>query len=105
MSNSAIDFFSNTADSQLEKLQDVILQNQAVPTEKIVQAIAEDVTNGLALCPVHFTRFVAQNEHLTRADLQKLITILGAGMTSFLTRDPDIFLSYAKAASICARKL
>lgn len=105
MSNSAIDFFNITADSELEKLQEVILQNKTIQADKIVQAIAQDVTNGIALCPVHFTLYVAQNELLARKDLQELIKILGAGMTSFLTRDPDIFLSYAKAASICARKL
>ena len=105
MSNTARDYYANSDESALEKIQEAVIKQEELQADDIIQALAEDVTRGIAICPVHFTRFVTQNELISRAELHVMIKILGTGMTSTMTRDPDIFLSYAKAASICAKRL
>lgn len=105
MSNTALDYSASACESALEKIQQALIEGQELGADDIIQALAQDITNSIPICPVHFTRFVSQSELISRAELHVMINILGNGMTSQLTKDPDIFLSYAKAASICARRL
>ena len=82
MSNTARDYYANSDESALEKIQEAVIKQEELQADDIIQALAEDVTRGIAICPVHFTRFVTQNELISRAELHVMIKILGTGMTS-----------------------
>lgn len=105
MSNAATDYFVLTIESALEKLQQKIIQQKKITADDVLEALAQDVANGITICPVHFTRFVCHSQLLSKKDLEAMTSVLVTGMTNLLPRDPETFLSYAKAATICARKL
>lgn len=91
--------------SALAALQERSIRGEQLSEHDIVDAIRIDIDSGTVVSEVFLSKFVASNRSVSPVAIESLIGQLQSKMNAVLMSNPDLFLSYGKAAVLLAREL
>lgn len=91
--------------SALAALQERSIRGEQLLEHDIISAIQADIENGTMVSEVFLSKFVAGNRSVSGVAMKSLIGQFQAKMNEVLLSNPDLFLSYGKAAALLAREL
>lgn len=91
--------------SALAALQERSIRGEPLSEHDIVGAIGTDIESGSVVSEVFLSKFVTSNRSVSAVAIESLIGQFQAKMNGVILTNPDLFLSYGKAAALLAREL
>lgn len=91
--------------SALVALQERSIRGESLSEQDITHAIRGDIESGIAVSEVFLSKFVCGNRAVSSEAIESLILLVQDKMNEVLLSNPDLFLTYGKAAALLVREL